>query len=78
MAEEGYLIVRGLRSAGEVDHIRDRFRRALICHYAPASCTEVAEFYPLFDFDGNRLNRDAAVGGGPCGTVAEEAATAPH
>ncbi len=47
----------------------DRFRRALICHYAPASCEEAAEYYTLFDFKGNRLTRRIAEGGGPCGEI---------
>ncbi|MBA2481586.1 MAG: phytanoyl-CoA dioxygenase family protein [Planctomycetes bacterium] len=56
----------------------DRFRRAFICHYQPASATECSEWYrPLLDFDGTVVERSAAVGGGPCGTDAAEAAT-PH
>jgi len=50
---------------------QDRFRRAFICHYAPASCSEVARSYPLYNFDGEQINRASAEGGGPCGEVHE-------
>lgn len=47
----------------------DRFRRSLIFHYIPASCTEVSHYYhPLLNFDGEIVSRDVAQGGGPCGT----------
>jgi ectoine hydroxylase-related dioxygenase (phytanoyl-CoA dioxygenase family) len=56
----------------------DRFRRALICHYVPRRCTEVAHWYsPLLDFRGQIVERAVATGGGPCGT-ATEAAKGPH
>ena len=47
----------------------DRFRRAFICHYAPISCKEVGGSYPLYDFNGEPINRTAAQGAGPCGEV---------
>lgn len=49
----------------------DRFRRALICHYAPWSAREIAQSYPLYDFKGNSLTREPATGGGPCGETAD-------
>lgn len=49
---------------------KERFRRALICHYVPASSTEVSAFYRLFDFSGNPVAMAEAQGGGPCGTGA--------
>jgi phytanoyl-CoA hydroxylase len=56
----------------------DRFRRAFICHYAPASCTQVGKHYfPLYDFDGQIVERQEATGGGPCGQL-QEAITSPH
>jgi hypothetical protein len=57
---------------------RNRFRRALICHYAPISCTEAAQFYhPMYDFQGNVASRETATGGGPCGE-AHETVKGPH
>ncbi|MFA7238192.1 MAG: phytanoyl-CoA dioxygenase family protein [Phycisphaeraceae bacterium] len=56
---------------------KDRFRRALICHYAPVGCTEASKFYKLFDFAGQRVGRAEAVGGGPCGEL-QEAVSSPH
>ena len=54
----------------------DRFRRALICHYVPQSCDEVGKWYqPLYDFDGNVVSKEVALGSGPCG-VSQDAA--PH
>ncbi len=53
---------------------KERFRRAFICHYVPASSTEVSAFYRLFDFSGNPVAMAEAQGGGPCGT----AAAGPH
>ena len=39
----------------------DRFRRSLIFHYVPASCSQVATFYhPLLDFDGRIIDKDHA------------------
>ncbi len=49
---------------------KDRFRRALICHYVPRSCIEVAAGYrPLLDFTGHQVGRALAEGGGPCGSI---------
>lgn len=51
----------------------DRFRRAFICHYLPASSTEISQHYrPLYAFDGHIVGDTIAdaVGGGPCGTEA--------
>ena len=49
----------------------DRYRRSFICHYLPASSTEVGQWYrPLYAFDG-ALTGDTiadATGSGPCGT----------
>lgn len=52
----------------------DRFRRALICHYIPASCREAAGFYhPLLRFDGRAVDHiGTSAGGGPCGTEGRE------
>jgi ectoine hydroxylase-related dioxygenase (phytanoyl-CoA dioxygenase family) len=49
----------------------DRFRRAFICHYMPASSAEIARGYkPLLRFDGEEYEGVAdATGGGPCGDV---------
>jgi len=49
----------------------DRFRRSLIFHYVPASSDKLSSGYkdPML-FDGTVISIDAAVGGGPCGTVA--------
>jgi len=56
---------------------QDRFRRAFICHYVPASSSETAHWYrPLLRFDGTETFVPEATGGGPCGTVAVQ--TAPH
>ncbi len=50
---------------------KDRYRRSFICHYLPASSTEVGQWYrPLYAFDG-ALTGDTiadATGSGPCGT----------
>lgn len=55
---------------------RDRFRRAFICHYVPASTLEMSHYYKAFDFAGNRVEITANQDGGPCGTVQE--AKGPH
>jgi phytanoyl-CoA hydroxylase len=53
----------------------DRFRRAFICHYLPASATAISSYYrPLLDFDGNVVERADAPDGGPCG----EPISGPH
>lgn len=47
----------------------DRFRRAFICHYIPASSAEMSHWYnPLLSFSGDELSVPDATGGGPCGT----------
>ena len=39
----------------------DRFRRSLIFHYVPMSCSQVATFYhPLLDFEGRTIDKDHA------------------
>jgi ectoine hydroxylase-related dioxygenase (phytanoyl-CoA dioxygenase family) len=58
----------------------DRFRRALICHYLPASSTEISQHYrPLWAFDGSVVGDTIgnATGGGPCGTEGPLVST-PH
>ena len=47
---------------------QDRFRRAFICHYMPASSNEISHWYQLWDFAGNPVERNASEWGGPCGT----------
>ncbi len=44
------------------------WRRSLICHYMPASSTHISDAYAVFDFEGNRIAKAQASGGGPCGT----------
>lgn len=57
---------------------KGRFRRALICHYAPMSCIECARsYFPLYNFAGDIVAREAATGGGPCGEPVASEAT-PH
>jgi phytanoyl-CoA hydroxylase len=52
----------------------DRFRQAFICHYVPASCTELHQAYqPLYDFSQRIVERAGAIGGGPCGGAVEGA-----
>lgn len=46
---------------------RDRFRRALIFHYLPASSAELSAGYKSLRFDGTRADVAPAEGGGPCG-----------
>jgi len=57
---------------------KDRFRRALICHYLPKSSAELSPWYaePL-TFAGEVMPFTPATGGGPCGTLAGEA-KGPH
>jgi phytanoyl-CoA hydroxylase len=46
-----------------------RFRRSLIAHYIPESCSEVGPWYrPLLRFSHLETTRAVAQGGGPCGT----------
>jgi len=55
----------------------DRFRRAFICHYVPASTSELSNWYRYpFSFDGRKHSIADATGGGPCGTP--QAIAAPH
>jgi len=56
---------------------KDRFRRALICHYMPASTRELSHWYedPM-RFSGERVYVSGATGGGPCGNT--DTATGPH
>lgn len=48
----------------------DEWRRSFICHYLPVSATHISRWYlpHMYDFDGHPVRREAAVGGGPCGT----------
>ncbi|MBC8135416.1 MAG: phytanoyl-CoA dioxygenase family protein [Fibrella sp.] len=46
---------------------KDRFRRAFICHYLPATSTELSPSYPSMAFTGERIKFGAATGGGACG-----------
>ena len=56
---------------------KDRFRRALICHYVPAGTKELSQWYRFpTRFNGEIVPIANAIGGGPCGTAAESAA--PH
>jgi len=43
------------------------WRRSFICHYMPASATHISDSYAVYDFAGNRIARQRAPGGGPCG-----------
>ncbi|HYE06319.1 MAG TPA: phytanoyl-CoA dioxygenase family protein [Planctomycetota bacterium] len=46
----------------------DRFRRAFICHYLPATSAEVSHWYrPIHDFSGREIAVAGATGGGACG-----------
>jgi ectoine hydroxylase-related dioxygenase (phytanoyl-CoA dioxygenase family) len=57
---------------------KTRFRRSFICHYVPAACAEVAQFYkPLLRFNGQQVEKAPAIGGGPCGTL-QDAIKGPH
>jgi ectoine hydroxylase-related dioxygenase (phytanoyl-CoA dioxygenase family) len=57
---------------------KTRFRRSFICHYVPASCIEVSEWYkPLLRFNGQPTEKAKATGGGPCGTL-QDNIKAPH
>ena len=47
---------------------KDRFRRALICHYVPESTKRISKFYiPLLKLDGGEVHLEANDSGGPCG-----------
>ena len=53
---------------------KDRFRRALICHYANASASMIGEFYrPLFRADGSEAEMGINPDGGPCGVLFDTA-----
>lgn len=55
---------------------KTRFRRALICHYVPASTQQLSHWYRTpTRFSGETVTIPEAAGGGPCGTA--EAAV-PH
>ncbi len=54
----------------------DRFRRALIFHYVPASTLEMSSYYHALDFEGNPVGINHNADGGPCGTPQE--AKGPH
>lgn len=44
------------------------WRRSYIAHYMPASSQEITSWYfPLHDFNGNVIERQASAMGGPCG-----------
>ncbi|MCC7519372.1 MAG: phytanoyl-CoA dioxygenase family protein [Verrucomicrobiae bacterium] len=44
------------------------WRRSFICHYMPEGATNISKFYfPLFNFSGAEVQREASSGGGPCG-----------
>lgn len=59
------------------NHSRARWRRSFICHYAPESLEEISKHYfPLLDMQGQEVQRNAASGGGPCGT--EVGVKGPH
>ncbi len=46
----------------------DRFRRALIGHYAVGEAEKISEFYhPVLRMDGSRADIGVSEGGGPCG-----------
>ena len=56
---------------------KDRFRRAFICHYVPASSAEMSHHYiDPRRFDGQGVEIAPATGGGPCGIAHEVAG--PH
>jgi phytanoyl-CoA hydroxylase len=47
---------------------RDRFRRSLICHYAPLGAKELSHWYSeRLRFGGGSAHYEDATGGGPCG-----------
>ena len=44
------------------------WRRSFICHYMPVAAREIVQWYfPLHDFNGNVIERQASGMGGPCG-----------
>ena len=48
---------------------KDQWRRSFICHYAPASATQISDHYhPCLHFDGREYNHfETSPEGGPCG-----------
>ena len=57
---------------------KDKFRRAFICHYVPATSVECSHWYqPFLKFDGTELTIAPATGGGPCGEMVAAPKT-PH
>jgi len=57
----------------------DRFRRAFICHYVPASSAEMSHWYvEPTTFDGNVVEIPSATGGGPCGIGVADTVMGPH
>jgi phytanoyl-CoA hydroxylase len=56
---------------------RDRFRRSFICHYVPASTTEMSKYYEVYNFAGEHQGIAPNNDGGPCGTL-QDLPTAPH
>ena len=60
------------------NHSTDRFRRAFICHYVPASSAELSQHYTEpRRFDGTEVEIPMATGGGPCG-VEGDMVKGPH
>lgn len=52
---------------------RDRFRRALIGHYAVGDAQKIAQFYhPVLRMDGTVVELGVSEGGGPCGVWVEQ------
>lgn len=52
---------------------QDRFRRAFICHYVPASTRKISKFYlPLLGPDGEDVWIEENLGGGACGSQWEK------
>ena len=50
----------------------NRFRRALIGHYATGDAQKIAQFYqPLLRMDGTEVTIEVSEGGGPCGVWVE-------
>lgn len=52
---------------------KDRFRRALIGHYATGDAEKIARFYhPVLRMDGTEVKLGVSEGGGPCGIWTEQ------
>ncbi|MGQ9880351.1 MAG: phytanoyl-CoA dioxygenase family protein [Armatimonadota bacterium] len=55
------------------NHTTDRFRRALIGHYAVGDAEKIAQFYhPVLRMDGTEVKLGVSEGGGPCGVWVEQ------